>query len=353
MSPTTIEHRGSTPLAQNATAVSGRTRRGRLGESAGRVLESYALVFLTALVFLFFSVFPASSQAFPSLSNLNVILGSQAVVALIAIAALFAVVPGHFDFSLGAVAVTSQVFTAGLMAKAGLPLWTAVLIAMLIAGAVGLVNGFFITRLKMSPFVTTLGMSILLTGVVTWYTGGQTMISGIDPAITKFGSSRLLGLPVVFFVVLLVAVGVWYVLRHTPYGRSLYAIGSNTASAQLVGVRVDRNVWVGFIVGSLIAGLAGLLQLSRMGSATASSGGDLLFAALAAVFLGATAINPGFFNVVGTLVGAIFVSISVSGLTLSGASGWASSVFNGIALLAAVCLSTYLGRRKRQGRTRP
>jgi len=352
MSPTTTERGVSTPTAPKAAAGAGAGVQRTFGEKAGRILESYALVLLTAVVFIFFSAFPASSESFPTLSNLNVIFGSQTVVALIAVAALFAVVPGHFDFSLGAVAVTAQVFTAGLMAKSGLPLWVAMLAAMLIAGLVGIINGFFITRLKMSPFVTTLAMSILLTGLVTWYTGGQTIITGIDPAITRFGSTRFLGLPLVFYVLLLVAAAVWYVLRHTPYGRSLYAIGSNTASAQLVGIRVERNVWAGFVVGSLIAGLAGILQLSRMGSATASSGGDLLFAALAAVFLGATAINPGFFNVVGTLVGAIFVSISVSGLTLSGASGWASSVFNGIALLAAVGLSTYLGRRKRQGRTR-
>lgn len=346
MPPTTTEPPTSATPAANTAGNSSR------GNTAGRILENYALVFLTALVFIFFSVFPASSQAFPTMSNLNVILGSQTVVALIAIAALFAFVPGHFDFSLGAVAVTSQVLTAGLMAKSGLPLWMAILAAMLAAGAVGLVNGLFVTHLKMNPFVTTLGMSILLTGLVAWYTGGQTIISGIDPAISRFGSTRFLGIPLVFYILLLVAGTVWYVLRHTPYGRSLYAIGSNTASAALVGIRVDRNVWIGFVAGSLIAGLAGIIQLSRMGSATASSGGDLLFAALAAVFLGATAITPGFFNVIGTLVGAIFVSISVSGLTLSGATGWASSVFNGVALLSAVGLSTYLGRRKRQGKPR-
>lgn len=320
----------------------------RTGFRIGHFLESYALIILTVLVFIFFSINPASAHAFPTMSNINVILGSQAVVAMIAIAALFPVIPGHFDFSLGAVAVTSQVLAAGLMSFSGAPLWVAILTSMAVAGLIGALNGFFITRLKMSPFVTTLGMSILLTGIVAWYTGGKTVIAGISPAITTFGSARLLGLPVVFYVLLVLAAVVWYVFTHTPFGRSLYAIGSNATAAQLVGIRVDRNIWTGFIIGSLIAGLAGIIQLSRTGSATASSGGDLLFAALAAVFLGATAITPGFFNVIGTLVGAIFVSISVSGLTLSGASGWASSVFNGIALLAAVGLSTYLGRKRRR-----
>lgn len=315
----------------------------------GKFFENYALVILTVAVFVFFAVFPESSAAFPTVNNLNVILGSQAVVALVAIAALFPLICGYFDFSLGAVAALAQVLCAGFMANSGLPIWVAIIVPILLGGVVGTVNGFLVTRMHMSPFVTTLGMAMLLSGIALWYTGGQTIISGVDPALVRFGSSRLIGLPVVVFIVLAIAVVAWYFFTHTPYGRSLYAIGSNAASARLVGVPVDRNVWWSFVVAGFIAGAAGVMQLSRMGSASASGGNELLFPALAAVFLGATAITPGFFNVIGTIIGAVFVSISVSGLTLSGASGWASNVFNGIALLAAVGLSTYLGRRKRRG----
>ncbi|MBX3195668.1 MAG: ABC transporter permease [Microbacteriaceae bacterium] len=314
-----------------------------------RLLESYAMPLLTVLVFVFFAVFPASSTAFPTLNNLYVIFGSQAVVALVAVAALFPLVCGYFDFSIGATAVMAQVMCAGFMANLGLPLWLAIILPILMGALVGVVNGFFVTRLGMSPFVTTLGMSMLIAGLMIWYTGGQTIVSGIDRAIFSFGSARWLGLPAVFFVTLAVAAIAWYFFTHTPFGRSLYAIGSSATAAKLVGVPVTKNVWWSFIIAGTIAGSAGILQLARQGSATASDGGILLFQALAAVFLGATAIRPGFFNVVGTIIGAIFVSISVSGLTLSGASGWASNVFNGIALLAAVGLSTYLGKRKRQG----
>jgi ribose transport system permease protein len=297
----------------------------------------------------FFTVNPASSVAFPTVANMNVILGSQAVVSLIALAAIFPLISGYFDFSLGAIAASAQVMSAALMAHAGVPLWVAVVIPIVAGACVGLLNGLFVTKFHMSPFVTTLGMATLLAGLIQWYTGGQTIVSGIDPAITRFGSSRILGLPTVVYVVLLVAVLAWYFLTHTPYGRSLYAIGSNASSAKLVGIRVERNVWWSFVVAAGISGAAGVMQLSRLGSATADSGNGLLFPALAAVFLGATAIKPGFFNVAGTVIGAVFVSVSVSGLVLSGASGWASPVFNGVALLAAVGLSTYLGRRKKRG----
>jgi ribose transport system permease protein len=314
-----------------------------------RALERFAMPILTVLVFVFFVFNPASSVAFPTINNIYVILGSQAVVALVAVAALFPLISGYFDFSLGATAVMAQVLAAGFMANLDFPLWLAIIVPILIGAFVGAVNGFFVTRLRMSPFVTTLGMSMLISGLMIWYTGGRTIVSGVDPALIAFGSTRWIGLPAVFFVTLTVAAIAWYFFTHTPFGRSLYAIGSNASAAKLVGLPVTKNVWWSFIAAGTIAGSAGILLLARQGSATASDGGALLFQALAAVFLGATAIRPGFFNVVGTIIGAIFVSISVSGLTLSGASGWASNVFNGIALLAAVGLSTYLGRRKREG----
>lgn len=309
-------------------------------------LEHYALLLITVAVFVFFTLYPDSSAAFPTVTNINVILGSQAVIALVALAALFPLVSGYFDFSLGATAAMSQVLAAGLMAKSDFPVLVAIVVPVVIACVIGVANGFFVMRLHMSPFVTTLGMATLVSGIMIWYTGGQTIISGVDPRMSQFGSTRWLGLPAVVYIVVVVAATAWYVFAHTPFGRSLYAIGSNASAAQLVGIRVQGHAWRTFIIASAIAGLAGIMQLARMGSATASSGNEILFPALAAVFLGATAITPGFFNVIGTIIGAVFVSVSVSGLTLSGASGWASNVFNGLALLIAVGISTYLGRRR-------
>jgi len=314
-----------------------------------RFLEAYALIILTVLVAIFFAVTPPSDVTFPTMDNVNVVLGSNAVVALLALAALFPLICGFFDFTLGAIAILSSTLCAGLQVESHWPLWAAIVAAVAASVLVGVLNGLLVTRFKMSPFVTTLGMSTLLSGITIWYCKGTTFVLDGSSKLIAFGSARWFDLPVVFFVLLIAAVIVWYFYRHTPFGRSLYAIGSNATSARLVGVRVDRNVWWAFIVSALISGLAGVMELSRLGSATAVDGGALLFPALAAVFLGATAITPGFFNVVGTVVSAIFVSIAVSGLTLMGASGWATNVFNGAALIVAVALSTYLGRRKLRG----
>jgi ribose transport system permease protein len=309
--------------------------------------ERYALLLLTAGICLYFSVSPKSGDIFASLSNVNVVLGGQTAVLMIAIAAVFPLVAGHIDFSLGATTAASMVLAAGLMSRHDVPLSVCVVACLAMGALVGLFNGVAVTVFGMNPFVTTLGVATLLGGIILWYTGGQTIFQGISPDLRIFGSSKIAGLPQVTAVVAGVALVAWYVLSHTPYGRSLYAIGSNPVSARLVGLRVGRNVMLAFVVAGTIAGAAGVLQLSRTGSATADSGTSLLFPALAAVFLGATAIRPGFFNVVGTVIGALFVSFSVSGLTLSGADSWVSPVFNGVALLIAVGLSTWLGARRR------
>jgi ribose transport system permease protein len=309
--------------------------------------ERYALLLLTAGICLYFSVAPASSAVFASLSNVNVVLGGQTAVLMIAIAAVFPLVAGHIDFSLGATTAASMVLAAGLMSRHDVPLPVCVVACFAFGAVVGLVNGVAVTGFGMNPFVTTLGVATLLGGGILWYTDGQTIFQGISPDLRIFGSSTVAGLPQVTAVVAVVALVAWYVLTHTPFGRSLYAIGSNHVAARLVGLRVGRNVLLAFVISGTIAGAAGVLQLSRTGSATSDSGTALLFPALAAVFLGATAIRPGFFNVVGTVIGALFVSFSVSGLTISGADTWVSPVFNGVALLVAVGLSTWLGARRR------
>lgn len=313
------------------------------------ILESNALLMLVVVIGIFFAILPKSRGTFLSASNLAYLLGNQATVALLALAAILPLICGYFDFSVGANSALATVFAAGLMSHHGVPLGVACVAVIAIGALIGLINGIVVTRFRLNAFVATLGMATLLSGIIQWYTGGQTILAGISPTLVNFGNSNLFGIPEVVYVVVLIAAALWYLLSHTPYGRSLYAVGANPRAAQLVGIRSARYATVTFVLAGAIAGVVGVLQLARTGSATASDGTSLLFPALAAAFLGATAVRPGFFNVWGTLIGVLFVAVAVSGLTLAGASTWVSPVFNGIALLAAVGLSTWLGRHR--GRT--
>ena len=284
-----------------------RTSAPRAGILVG-LAERYALLLLLLVIVLFFSVFPKSSGTFPTGANFSVLLGNQSVIALLALAVIFPLVCGYFDFSLGAIAATSGVLSAGLMARHHTPLLVAALLSVLVGLAIGLINGVLVTRFRMNSFVTTLGMATLLGGVIQWYTSGQTISAGISDALINFGSQTTLGLPRVVYVVakaprlgadldgtgllgtvyvVAVATAVaWFLLTHTPYGRGLYAIGSNPRSARLVGLGVERNVIIAFVIAGGLSGVVGVLQLARAGSATADAGTNLLFPALAAAFLG-------------------------------------------------------------------
>ncbi|MEU4222868.1 ABC transporter permease [Nonomuraea sp. NPDC026600] len=310
------------------------------------LVENNALLALLIVVGAFFAILPQSREVFLSVDNLSVLLGNQATVALLALAAILPLVSGYFDFSLGANAATSTVLCAGLMSDDDVPLPVACLVCVVAGALIGGVNGVLVTRFRLNSFVTTLAMATLLGGAIQWYTGGQTILKGISTDLVQFGSSTMAGVPLVVYIVVVVAAVLWYLLSQTPYGRSLYAIGANPRAAQLVGIRSGRYVAISFVMAGTIASIVGILQLARTGSATADTGNSLLFPALAAAFLGATAVRPGFFNVIGTLIGVLFVSVAVSGLTLAGAQAWVSPVFNGAALLAAIGLSAYLGRHR-------
>lgn len=325
--------------------VPDRVQQGKLTRVITR-LEPYALLGLLILIFIFFSVLPASADTFPTTNNLAFLAGNQTITMLLAVAVVVPLVAGHFDFSVGAIAASTSVVAATAMSSWGAGIVVAVLVSIAAGLLIGLVNGVFVAQLGMNSFVSTLGVATLLGGLIQLRTSGRPIITGISPGLIRFGSSRWLGVPKVMFLGAIVVMIAWYVLNHTPYGRALYAIGSNVRAAQLVGLPIRRYTLLAFVGSAALASVAGVVLTARTGGALADPGTSMLFPALAAAFLGATAVQRGRFNVAGTVIGVAFVSISVSGLTLAGADAWVNPVFNGIALLVAVAVSTLLARRQ-------
>lgn len=332
----------ATTSAPSATAAGRRsTRRVTVLHTA----ERYALVGLVLAVAVFFSTWPDSAATFPTAANLRILAANQAVTVLLALAVLLPLVAGHFDFSVGAVAASSSVVCAGLMQDHGATLTLAVLAALCAGLAVGLANGIAVAYLQMNAFVSTLAVATLLGGFIQWYTAGQAISNHIAPSLVAFGSGTWAAVPQPIVVVAVVAVLAWYLLSHTPFGRALYAVGENGRAAKLVGIPTRRYTLLSFVGAGTVASIAGVVLTARTAGATADNGTTMLFPALAAVFLGATAIRPGRFNVWGTVFGVTLVAISVSGLTLAGAADWVEPVFNGSALAVAVGMSSYLRRR--------
>lgn len=313
----------------------------------GLVAEKYGLL---GVLLLLVVVFAVGQRAFMTVLNWQAIGSSLSVSIVISLALLLPIIAGKFDLSVGSIAVLSSLIGAKLMAENHLSLVVSVAVALGVGLVIGAVNGFIVTVLGVNDFVATLGSSTILLGVISWYSNDSSVSNGLSPALLNFGIARFFGVPLVTLCSLVLAVVIGYVVRQTPFGRQLISIGSNSKAATLVGVRVDRNVRVTYAISGLLGSLAGIFMIAQQGSATSQINGlNLLIPALAAIFLGASAFNPGQFNVLGTIVGLLLVAVAVSGLTLAGAPSWVGSVVNGLLLILAVAGSK-LFKRRRGGR---
>jgi ribose transport system permease protein len=308
------------------------------------LLQRYALVLLFAAVVVFFSV--RLPESFATVLNFRNIVGNQSVLAIVGIAAILPLIGGQFDLSIGSVLGLTSIATASALSRFSTPLWVAALVGIGLGAAVGAFNGVLIAKLGVNSLITTLGVATVITGIISWYTEGLSILTGIPQALTSMGSGVWLGLPRTLYGLTLVALFTWYLLEHTPYGRYLHAVGSNPNAARLVGLDVDRVVILSFVISGAMTGFGGVLQVARQGGGNPQTGNFFLLPALSAAFLGATSIHPGRFNVPGTVVAVFFLATTVSGLSLSGVDNWVESVFNGTALAVAVGLSTVIGRHR-------
>lgn len=325
--------------------VTGERRRGRSRFRMG-MLEPYALLILLVLIAAFFTLWSKTSATFLTSANLQILVANQVVPAIIALGALIPLVCNEFDLSVGATGGLSAVYVASAMSS-GMPVFAALLLGIGIGAAVGGVNALLVTRMGVNGVITTLGTSTIIAGVVYQKTGGLSITSNIPNGVTNFGSATWIGIPRVGFALILVAIGVYYLLDHTPIGRYTYAFGSNRAAARLVGVRTNLVLVVSFVAAGALSGVAGVLYVARAGGADPNVGPGFTLTALAAAFLSAAAIKPGRYNVGGTLVAIFFLAVLNSGLNLAGAPPYISSYVNGAALIIGVGLAVLVGRKTR------
>ena len=317
---------------------------------ASKLLEAHGLLLLTIVIALFFSFYSETSATFPTLANLQIVLAGQSVLAIVAIGALIPLVASQWDLSVGATAGLAAVFGASLISSdMSLPL--AVLATIAIAATVGTVNAFLVTRLGVNFIIATLGVSVIVAGVVNQKTGGLTVVTSLPQFLTDLGRQELLGIPRLVYLTALVAIMANYLLEHTPVGRYLYALGSNLVAANLIGLRTRLLLGSTFVIAAVLSGIAGILQVAYAGGASPTVGPSFTLPALAAAFLSAAAVKPGKFNVWGTLVALLFLATLNSGLNLAGAEPYVNSYVNGAALIVGVGLASYLGRVRAQARS--
>jgi ribose transport system permease protein len=309
--------------------------------------ERFGLLALLVVVAVFFSLNSATPQ-FWSVANITNILTDQSLLGILAVATVIPLVAGQIDLSVGPNAGLTSVLCAGLMSKSGWSLPLAVLAAIGVGLLVGTVNGILVAKLSIPSIIATLGMSSVLGAIVLGYSGGLSITTGISPTLLGLGSGKWLGLPKLFYFMIATAVVLWYILEKTPAGKNLYAIGSSPRAALLVGIGVSRQTFRSLVVAGGIAGGAGVLLVASVGAGSPQLGPNYTLPAIAAAFLGATAVQPGRYNVWGTITAVFFLAVSVNGLTLWGAQPWVSLLFDGAALIIGVGLGVYAGTLRRR-----
>jgi ribose transport system permease protein len=321
---------------------------GSTGESVRKVLftavSRFGLIGVWAIVVVIFSIL--RPDTFPTTANLQNILGTQAVLLVLALALVAPLMAGDFDLSVAFVMAFAAILVAKLNVDQHWPIVVAMLAALAAACLIGTVNGLLIVGLGIDSFIVTLGVGTLVFGVTEWISNAQT-ISGVSPHLVEWVlTNRILGISLSFWYGLLLCAILWFLFQFTPLGRRFLFVGFNRNVSRLTGLRVDR-LRIGALIGSsVIAAIAGILYVGSQGGVEPTAGQSFLLPAFAATYLGATTVLPGRFNAWGTFVAVYFLVTGITGLQLLGVQNFVQNLFYGAALVIAVALPRIFNRRR-------
>lgn len=308
----------------------------------------YGTLLVLALMIVVFSVL--SPSAFLTERNLVNVLNQSALLAIVAGGLTLVLLAGQFDLSFGNVLGLSGILAVGFMERSGLPAGVAVILALLAAATVGLANGMLVAGLQVNAIVATLATSTFILGINFWYSNG-TPISLSAGGFTVIARGNIVGVPLPIIIEVIFLAILWIVVNRTAFGHHMQAVGANPIAARLAGINVSRVTVVAFVVGSLAAGIAGIVLTARIGSAQVTAGDGYLLAAFAACYLGASVLRDGEFHILGTFVGVLIVTVATNGFAILGAPSFVQYLVQGVILAGAVALSTMsrriLGQAKR------
>lgn len=312
-----------------------------IGTGLARFVSRYGTVLLMIAVALAFGVM---RPAFLGLSNLLDIIRYATPVAVMAIGLTFVIGGGGFDISLGSVASMTSVLTAFALSQ-GHPVWLAIVEALVAGLFLGLFSGFLCGKLGINPFVATLATMLIAIGPQYLMSGGGLPVTIHDqPFLNAIGKGRIGSVPVLVFVLLAVVIVAHIFLSRTKTGTHILAMGSSPAALHVSGVSVTRTSILTYVLSGLLAALAGVLLAARLSSGQTKVAEPYLMDTIAAVFLGYAFFSQGRANVLGTLVGAVFMGMITNGLTMLGVPIWGDYLFRGLLVFIAVALSG-IGRK--------
>ena len=315
-----------------------------LVQSLYSVFGRFALVFILLGLVVVFSI--ARPESFFTLRNFEAIFVNQIVVVFAAIGLVAPLIVGELDLSVGYLVGFAQAMVVGLMTLQGLPMPLALLVTVIACGAIGAVNGLLIVKVGINSLIATLATGTILYGLVLWYTQGTVLFQGVPKQFLAISNGDVLGfpLPLVYAIILIVAME--FVTRLLPTGRRLHAVGGNRRAAMLTGIPVNTIIIGTFVFTGICCSVGGIIIASRLGSAQPELGPQYLLPAYSAAFLGATTVQPGRFNALGTVVAVYLMAVLVAGLQQLGVPFWAEYIVYGLALGSGVALAQQLTRMR-------
>lgn len=303
--------------------------------------ERFGLIAAWLLICVVFSIW--LPDTFATWTNFQTVFASQTVLLILTMSLVIGLSAGEFDLSVASLAGFAGTLFAVLTFNKGWGLVPALAAVLAIGVLVGLVNAFFIVKVNVPSLVMTLGMGTLLVGLGIGIAGPQATSIGVQ-GLADLANERVFSLPLAWYFAIAIAIALYYVLEHTPFGRYVRFVGASHEVSRLSAIRVGRVRTLALVSSSLLATLAGLVMVSLQGASDINAGAAMLLPAFAGAFLGATAIAPGRFNVLGAVVAVYFLVTGTTGLQLAGLAGWVEQAFYGASLIIGVAVAQLLAR---------
>ena len=291
------------------------------------------IALLIAVVF-----FATQSDRFLSVQNFSLILQQVMVVGTIAIGQTLIILTAGIDLSCGMVMALGGIVMTKLAVSGGMNPYLAIGCGLVVCMAFGLLNGLLVTRIKLPPFIVTLGTMNIAFAITQLYSGAQT-ITDLPPEMTFFGNTVKLGSAAVNYgTVLMIAMYafMWWGLRDTQPGRHVYAVGNSPEATRLTGIPTDRVLLGVYVTAGLFYGIASLLSVARTGVGDPNAGQTENLDAITAVVLGGTSLFGGRGIILGSLLGAVIVGVFRNGLTLMGVASVYQVLITGVLVILAV-----------------
>ncbi|THV42520.1 ABC transporter permease [Glycomyces buryatensis] len=315
------------------------------------VLHRYPALSPAIVLIVAVSVFGALNDRALEPSNLSLVTQQVAVVGTLALAQTLIILTAGIDLSIGAVMVLSSMVIAQATVQNGLPALLGLGLGLAVGLGAGALNGFLVTRLKLPPFIVTLGMLNIFLALTLLYSGGATVRGADMPDfLTMTGETFPVGgvnisVGVVMMLVLYVALAM--ILHGTAWGRHVYASGDDPEAARLAGIRVNRVLMSVYLAAGAILAVAAWIQIGRSNAASPNTGIDLNLDSITAVVIGGTSLFGGRGTVWGTLLGALIVGVFRNGLALAGLDVLWQTFAVGVLIIAAVSIDQWIRKARK------